>query len=271
MNRKQFIQIAGSTMLLLGNGKIAKANNLAGFLNKKTLFRFAIASDGHYGEKNTDFQNHFSTIVQSINNDHAKHPFKFAVINGDIVHDDKTYYPAAKEALDALHCKYYVSQGNHDQVTHQEWESIWGMPVNLDFTYKNCAFLVATTSNETGEYLCPDMEWVSDKLKMYKNKEVFIFIHINPGALTKHAVDCPGLFELMDHYKNIRAVFNGHDHDEDGIKVKNNIPFIFDAHFGGSWGTSYRGYRVVEVMNDGSVMTYIMNPTQPINKERINT
>jgi hypothetical protein len=27
-------------------------------------------------------------------------------------------------------------------------------------------------------------------------------------------------------------VFNGHDHDEDGIKTKNNIPFIFDAHFG---------------------------------------
>ena len=271
MNRKQFIHIAGSAIVLLANGKILNASNLPGLPHENILFRFAIASDGHYGEENTNFQDHFSTIVQYINNDHAHHPFRFTVINGDIVHDDKSFYPAAKQALDALNCKYYVSQGNHDHVTHDEWKSIWGMPVNLDFTYKKCAFLVGTTSNETGEYLCPDIEWLREKLHQHRNKEVFIFIHINPGALTKHAVDCPRFFELLGHHKNIKAVFNGHDHDEDGIKVKNNIPFIFDSHFGGSWGTVYRGYRVVEVMNDGSVITYIMNPDHPINKEKINS
>jgi hypothetical protein len=187
MNRKQFIQLAGSTFVLLSNGKITKANNLAGFsaCNNDAVFRFAIASDGHYGEENTNYQDYFSTVVSSMNNYHAHYPFEFAVVNGDIVHDDKSHYPAAKQALDALHCKYYVSQGNHDLVTYKEWESIWGMPVNLDFTYKKCAFLIATTSNEKGEYLCPDINWLEEKLNQHRKKEVFIFIHINPGALTK--------------------------------------------------------------------------------------
>ncbi len=176
-------------------------------------------------------------------------PFSFCVINGDIVHDDKTHFPAAKKALDHLQCKYYVSQGNHDHVTAEEWKAIWNMPVNLDFSIKKSSFLIATTSDEKGTYLCPDLNWLTQKLEEHKAQEhIFIFIHINPGKLTKHAVDCPELFELFAKHKNIRAVFNGHDHDEEGIKKREAIPFVFDAHFGGSWGTSYRGFRIVELM-----------------------
>ena len=79
---------------------------------------------------------------------------------------------------------------------------------------------------------------------------------------SKGAVNCPALFELLDKYQNVRAVFNGHDHDEEGVKKKNNIPFVFDAHFGGSWGTPYHGFRVVELLNDNTVVTYMMNPVQ---------
>ncbi|MEP7257834.1 MAG: metallophosphoesterase, partial [Flavitalea sp.] len=102
-----------------------------------------------------------------------------------------------------------------------------------------------------------------------RNKQVYIFVHINPAALTPNAKDCTELYDIFSKYPNIKAVFNGHDHDEEGIKMKNNIPYIFDAHFGGSWGTSYRGYRVVEVMKDGSAVTYVMNPKEIINKATI--
>jgi len=71
---------------------------------------------------------------------------------------------------------------------------------------------------------------------------------------------------LLAKYKNVRAVFNGHDHDEEGIKMKNDIPFVFDAHFGGSWGTAYRGFRVVELLKDNTLRTYIMNPLEKINE-----
>ena len=51
----------------------------------------------------------------------------------------------------------------------------------------------------------------------------------------------------------------------DGVKEKDNIPYLFDAHFGGNWGTRYKGFRVVELYNDNTVATYIMNPVEKIN------
>lgn len=269
MKRRHFLQLSGSLTILLANGNISRANSLAAYeINRaKRLFRFAVASDGHYGQPDTDFAGYFSNLVQAINTDNDKDPFAFTVINGDIVHDDKSHYPAAKLALDKLLCKYYVTQGNHDHVNADEWQNIWNMPVNLDFICKRNAFLAATSSNEKGEYLCPDLEWMSRKLEEHKDRPVYVFIHINPGKLTKHAVDCPELFDLFDRYKNIKAVFNGHDHDEDGIKKRNGIPFVFDAHFGGSWGTEYRGYRVVDVMKDGTIATYIMTPSEERNRD----
>lgn len=269
MKRKEFLRLAAPAFLMLANGKIVKASIF--FDNeeekRKVKLRFAVASDGHYGEPKTDYENYYATAVKSINDTHVKSPFSFCVINGDIVHDDKTHYPAVKRSLDGLHMKYYVSQGNHDHVSADEWQSTWNMPVNYDFTIDKNSILIGTTSNEKGEYLCPDIKWFSEKLESHKDQQnIFIFIHINPGKLTANAVDCPAFFELLAKYKNVRAVFNGHDHDEEGIKMKNDIPFVFDAHFGGSWGTAYRGFRVVELLKDNTVRTYIMNPLEKINE-----
>ena len=273
MQRKEFLRLSVPAFLLLANGRIVKANDywLSEDHRRKVKLRFVVASDGHYGQPDTDYENFYTTLVSRINGEHKKNPFSFCVVNGDIIHDDKSHYPAAKRALDGLAPKYYVSQGNHDHVTPAEWETIWNMPVNLDFTIKKNSFLIATTSNETGTYLCPDVKWFDQKLEEHKQQEnIFIFIHINPGKLSKNAVDCPELFEVFAKHKNIRAVFNGHDHDEEGIKRRDDIPFVFDAHFGGNWGTNYRGFRIVELMKDNSIITYIMNPVEKINEARIN-
>lgn len=272
VSRKEFLRIAVPGFLLLANGQIIKAADVFALSQrKKVKLRFAVASDGHFGQKNTDYEKMHRDIIARINEEHAKDPFAFCVVNGDIVHDDKSHFPAAKQMLDTLHPKYYVSQGNHDHVTATEWESIWKMPVNLDFEIKDTAVLIGTTSDEKGTYLCPDIPWMASRLEHYKNKKnVLIFIHINPGKLTKYGVECPEFFELMAKYKNVRAVFNGHDHDEDGIRTRDNIPFVFDAHFGGNWGTEYLGFRVVELMEDNSIATYVFNPAQTINRATIN-
>ncbi|MEP7109380.1 MAG: metallophosphoesterase [Ferruginibacter sp.] len=269
MNRREFVKYASSVAILLANGKILRADelDLDEWAKHKVKLRFVIASDGHYGQKDTEYEKYFEILVSRINEEHTKNPFAFCMINGDIIHDDKKHFPAAKNALDKLKPRYYVSQGNHDHVSANEWESIWNMPVNLDFTIKDNSFLIATTSNESGIYLCPDTNWITNKLEKHRGqKNVFIFLHINPGKQTKNAVDCPELFEVFAKHKNIKAIFNGHDHDEEGIKLKNDLPFIFDAHFGGSWGTAYHGFRVVELMKDNSILTYIMNPSEKINE-----
>ncbi len=272
MHRRDFIKIASPIFVLLANGKIVSANErwVNEVAKSKVKLRFVVASDGHYGQPDTDYENYFSTLVSRINEEHNKNPFAFGVINGDIIHDDKKHFQGAKAALDKLAMKYYVSQGNHDMVNAIEWESIWKMPVNLDFSIKKNSFLVGTTSDEKGTYLCPDLKWFEQKLEEHKKQEnLFIFLHINPGKQSRFAVDCPPFFELLGKHKNVRAVFNGHEHNEQGIKIKNDIPFMFDAHFGGNWGTDYRGFRVVELLKDKSIVTYIMNPTVKINEEII--
>jgi len=231
------------------------------------LLRFVVASDGHYGEKNTAYDQYFATLVEQINKQRLQTPFAFCVINGDIVHDDKVHYPAAKTALDNLQLQYYVTQGNHDHVTPEEWELTWKMPVNHSFQIGKNTMLLCTTSDDKGTYLCPDVKWIESQLEEHRQQDhVFIFMHINPVKLSKYGVDCPELLDVFSKYKNVKAVFNGHDHDEEGIKTRNNIPFIFDAHFGGSWGTSYRGFRIVELLADHSMATYIMDPLAKINE-----
>lgn len=269
MKRKEFLKLSASAILLLTNGTVIKA---ADFLtqsdyDKKVKLRFVVASDGHYGQAGTQFEEYFSTFVSRVNEEHKQKAFDFCVINGDIIHDDKKFFIPAKKALDLLKPKYYVSQGNHDKATADEWEQIWNMPVNLDFKIKDNSFLIATTSNEKGDYLCPDVAWLKSKLEEHASqKNIFIFIHINPCKIADHSIDCPELMELFAKHKNIRAVFNGHDHKEDGIHSKNNINFIFDAHFGSYWGTKYRGFRVVELLADNSILTYVMNPIDKINQ-----
>lgn len=272
MKRRDFIKAASPIVLLLANGKIVEARELGleAIDRRKVILRFVVASDGHYGQPNTPYQEYFTTLVNRINEEHARRKFAFAVINGDIIHDDKTFCPAAKAALDRLQLKYYVSQGNHDMLTPVEWQATWQMPINLDFKIKKSSFLIASTSNAQGIYLCPDLDWMRARLEAHRHQDrVFIFIHINPAKLTRHAVDCPELYALFDQFPNVKAVFNGHDHDEEGIKMKGKIPFVFDAHFGGSWGTEYRGFRIVEVLKDGSIATYILNPVDRIREEVI--
>lgn len=269
MRRSDFLKQSSAALLILSSGKVVRFfDHYENELRKKPVLRFIVASDGHFGQKDTEYEKFFSTLTDNINNQHKENPFAFCVVNGDIIHDDKNFFAPAKNALDKLNVKYYVSQGNHDHCTPEEWNEIWSIPVNLDFKIKKNSVLIGTTSNKDGTYLCPDVKWFAEKLEAHKQqKNVFIFIHINPVKQTKHGVDCPEFFELLSRYKNVKAIFNGHDHDEENIKMKGNLPFIFDAHFGGNWGTSYRGFRIVELRKDNSLFTYIMNPTEKLHEQ----
>ena len=271
MLRRKFLEQSSAAMLVLASGKIIRLSDVyEEWLNKKPTLRFVVASDGHYGQKDTEYVKFFSELTGKINQLHAENPFHFCVVNGDIIHDDKKFFPEAKKALDALTVKYYISQGNHDHCTPDEWQQLWSMPQNFDFKIKKNSVLIGTSSNEQGTYLPPDVKWFAEKLEEHKNQHnVFIFVHINPVKQTKNAVDSPEFLGLLSRYKNVRAIFNGHDHDEDNIKIKNKIPFIFDAHFGGNWGTSYRGFRIVELRKDNSLLTYILNPSEKLNEQTL--
>lgn len=268
MNRRDFIRAVSSASLVLAGGSVINiAPAAAAGLSKNAVLRFAIASDGHYGEKGTEFDSYYETLVKQVSAFHKTSELDFCVVNGDIIHDEKDFLIPAKDHLEHLPLKYYVTKGNHDRVSDAYWNEVWGMPVNHDVILKKNTFLLATTSNEKGEYLSPDLKWMQAQLDAHKEQEnVFIFIHIPQGKWTANAIETPAFFELLKRYKNVRAVFHGHEHDKDGVTMQDNIPFMFDSHFGGSWGTTYKGFRVVELAKDNSFVTYIMNPTEKINQ-----
>jgi calcineurin-like phosphoesterase family protein len=254
MDRRKFIRDASLMAFFLHQGQTILAADAPSLKGKKRLLRFAIASDTHFGQPKTPYQEMLDTGIRHINAMHAKDPFDFGVINGDIVHDDISFFPQAKKTLDQLAFKYYVTQGNHDMATPEQWQQAWGMPVNFDLVMGKTAIVFATTSDHTGKYLPPDMDWLK------ATDHLLLFIHIPQMKWTKHAIESTLFQELVKAQKNLRAVFHGHEHDQDGIKWHAGVPFLFDSHFGGNWGTNYRGYRIVELYKGGLIKTWIMNP-----------
>ena len=271
MHRREFLKNTTPVLLLFTNGKMLYRSALSFASDrKKVKFRFAVASDGHFGQPQTTWENDYSNIIQNINLQHKTSKLKACIINGDVIHNDPAMLPLAKQHLDKLEMAYYVTQGNHDMVNEEVWQKTWNMPFNHSFVIDKQVFLLGTTSNEKGEYLCPDLDWMRAQLQKYKHAtNVFIAIHITPVKWTDNGKDCPEFISLLKEYKNVRAVFNGHDHDQDNVKELEGIPFLFDSHIGGNWGTNYKGFRMVEVMSDNTIATYILNSDTKLNEHTL--
>ena len=222
--------------------------------------RFAVASDGHFGQSETPSEMYYQNIVKWLNYETSENKLDFIIFNGDIIHDKPEYLEVVKGYFDNLAAPYYPVQGNHDMVTAAHWEKTWGVNVNHSFEAGNAAFILMATSNESGEYLCGDIDWLSKELDLYSpKKHIFVFLHISQKDWTRHGINCPDLLDLISRTNNISAVFHGHDHQEDDVKYHGNIPFFWSGHFGGSWGQEYKGYRIVEVSGN-KVFTYMKNP-----------
>lgn len=128
------------------------------------------------------------------------------------------------------------------------------------------------TADHRGNPICPDIGWTTKELEKYASKkQLFIFMHITLFNWTKNGLPCPDIVELFSKQQNLKAVFHGHDHDQDDLKQNKGKYYFFDSHIAGNWGTAYNGYRVVEVLKSGEILTYQMNRSsqQKINHKNI--
>lgn len=217
-----------------------------------SVFRFATASDGHFGLAGTSYQRHLSDLVDAVNQVHAETPIEVLVLNGDLADSGQANLEAVVSGLTALDPSYLALPGNHDRVSNIDWEQVWGTEPNLVRRFGERSLILANTSDRAGKFRCVDTDWLSQVLaEESQQRDVFVFMHITPKSWTKWGQDCPEVRELLAETPNVRAVFNGHDHDQDGIKVDAGLPYLFDAHYGGDWGTDYRGFRMVEVSEAG--------------------
>ncbi|WP_343745502.1 metallophosphoesterase [Chitinophaga sp.] len=263
MNRREFFRGVSAAIVIQACGKIVTAATGKDFKNK-TVFRFAIGSDWHYGEPKTEWEQYYKDLEKAFRTYEKDNPCAFFVLNGDVIHNDPSFMVPAAAMFKQIHPKVYATRGNHDQVTPEVWQQAWGFPLNHDVVFGDNVILLGDTADIKGNYLSPDVAWFREKLEQHKKAaNIFIFVHITPVKWTKHGIDAPEFQALIKQYPNVRAVFNGHDHQEDSVKMLDEkIPFLWDGHVGGSWGVEYHGFRVVELKQDGSVLSFVMNPYQ---------
>jgi metallophosphoesterase superfamily enzyme len=125
MNRRKFIRNLSLGTAFLWSGKMKSLAAAEVFdLRDQVTLRFVIASDFHYGQPNTAFEEMTDTFIQSVQQFHQQHPLDFCVLNGDIIHNEKKFLPIAKQKFSSLTMPWYVTRGNHDMVTENYWQEV---------------------------------------------------------------------------------------------------------------------------------------------------
>lgn len=266
MDRRKFLGLSFQTIVLLSSSNVVQAFNSSEYTlppRKKIKLRFAIASDTHYGQPETPYEPMFDQMVGWLNNEKKQRGLDFSFINGDLIHNEKRHISTVKSKLDGLTMPYHVSHGNHDMMEEHEWQNVFNRPWHYSFEKDKVAFVVLNTADAGGKYICPDISWAEKELKRFAQaKTLFVFMHITPIKWTNASINCPELVSIFSQQDNLKAIFHGHDHDQDDVKEQLSKHYFFDAHIGGSWGTNYKGYRIVELLHSGEVITYQMNATE---------
>ncbi|MFZ0529925.1 MAG: metallophosphoesterase [Propionicimonas sp.] len=205
---------------------------------------FVVGSDGHLGDPEAP-GNPYPQFVATVNALNARQPLDVVILNGDLAQGGVALARQVKATLDGLAVPYVVVPGNHDELSPTQWREVWGSAPNQVRRFGARSIVLATTSNAAGELLCPDEAWLRRALAGEAGQsDVLVFLHITPKDWTRYGVDCPGVRKLFAATPNLRAVFNGHDHDQDGQLVEHGVHYLFDAHLGGHWGTTYAGFRL---------------------------
>jgi 3',5'-cyclic AMP phosphodiesterase CpdA len=258
--------VAALSLLPAVNSFAAENNRYNRTTKAKLKLRFALASDIHYGQPETDFPLHTGNMIKWLNEDHSKNHLDFVIVNGDLVHNRPDLLPEIKtKYLDKLNVPYHTIPGNHDFADATIWKNAFGYEDKYTVEFGDIAFVLAHTADTKGIYTCPNNAFLKASLDKFADKKiVFVVLHIPPTKWVKNDVfvDCPETIQLLHAYPNVKAVFHGHDHLLDGVRYTDKLPHFFDSHIGGDWGTDYKGYRIVEVDEQNAIYTYQVNASQ---------
>lgn len=261
ITRRGFVGLTLKSIMVIGAGNVAKSFAASAFklpVADDILLRFALVSDGHYGQADTEYDLHHDNTIGWLNKEKNGRGLAFTILNGDTFHNDPIQLPLAKKKWDNLTTKLYVSRGNHDMVEETAWQGVWNYPLNYSFEHgDDVAFIVLDTATAKGEYVCPNAAYTRQQLDKYADKKhLFVIMHITPVKWTGAGIDCPDIVAMFSKQANLKGIFHGHDHDQDGVKETGGKHYFFDSHIAGNWGTPYSGYRMVEVLKNGDVLTY---------------
>jgi len=194
MQRRPFLQ----KLSLITTGILTLPFATYGQVNlpRATRLKFITASDGHWGQPNTDFAGSHRQLLEAIQQEKG---VDFVVFNGDLIHDTPSLLPEVKAVYDQLQVPNFATRGNHDRVEAATFLQIMGHPSNHSFVLKDqFGVILLDSSNVAGDYLCADLEYLKGVLSSFeKLDQVFVFIHISQLDWTRNGVVCQEFMDLI--------------------------------------------------------------------------
>lgn len=177
----------------------------------------------------------------------------FFISNGDLVHDDPSYLQTIKNKFDEVGVPYYVTYGNHDRATEQQWYDVWGYNRNTDFAFGDYAFILPNTSNEVGARLPADHEWAEQKLDQYADKKgIFMVAHVPQTTRWRNSADAIAVRNVLKQAKNFIGSIHSHVHGAITTERIDDLIFSMTGHFA-HYGRNFYSIRRFEVIEDGII------------------
>lgn len=248
--------------------------------------RVIIVSDLHIHSQNMmltygeiSHSERMNILVNAINSEHRRKPIDAVFINGDFAlgtdKNDCVYF--AKHFLPQFEMPVYCFAGDHDVVSNDEWNTIFGTDRQFTVHIGDYAFIgldgfwdVNVGASSVTPQSPFDEEYATAEITNAKSNGLI------PIVLTHRDLymwSAPSSF-LSGAWKDIKVVFASHTHDttkSDKIIKTGNFSYPLGADYAnfGEYGENRWGFRNVKLVG-GKIETYMIYPSQTLTISTIN-
>lgn len=215
------------------------------------------------------------SVLTKISTDTTRNSPSLVVLTGDVSQDfSPESYKIAADALKIFSCPIVATMGNHDHTS--SFTKIFGEPtrsISIDTTNWHILVLNSHLSGHVyGQLAESELNFLQKNLDQNLDRPTVIFLHHHVLPSGSHWIDKINLInneqflEIIDRYKNIKAVIYGHVHQETTV-VRNNVTFLSTPST--SWqfavknyefklDTLMPGYRWIDLYSNGTIQTAIV-------------
>lgn len=201
---------------------LAKINSNTIYDKSMPLYSVGLISDTHIDGDGEDTADSINDLKKALNLFKNKN-VNFIAHCGDITENNRdSDYIAYSNAVMNNKIPIKTIAGNHDN--YSKLEEITGNSLYYEYKYKDdiYLFLGSYQASTTNPFSSDELTWLENKLKEYKNKRVFLFLHYycdpvgDANNLDNDDLGTTGqaltFRNLMKTYKDNVIYFSGHSH-----------------------------------------------------------
>lgn len=214
-------------------------------------------------------------VIAKISIDVAQNPPVLIVLTGDVSQDfSSESYELAAKILEDFKCPLAITMGNHDHLP--QFTNVFNIPTQTaPINIANWRILILNShwpEHVGGRLTDDELSFLQENLDKHPDQQIIIFLHHHVLPIGSDWLDSIKLhnsarfLEIIDQYKNVKAVICGHIHQDTTI-IRQNVIFLSTPST--SWqfliesskfklDTLMPGYRWLNLHEDGSIQTEVV-------------